>query len=128
MTSKRLLMRLWKAVENYNIDKATRTGKPNAFAYFTQITWFAFLRRIAKEKKQQEIKLKYLTETGLDQLVYEEINNDPSSRATQAFVDELRERIDVVKDVDKQISDYSKKEKKKKTRHVDSDLTEFMVD
>lgn len=117
-----------KAVENYNIDKATRTGKPNAFAYFTQITWYAFLRRIAKEKKQQEIKLKYLTETGLDQLVYEEINNDPSSRATQAFVDELRERIDVVKEIDKQISDYTKKEKKKKTKHVDSDLTEFMVD
>jgi len=117
-----------KAVENYDIDKATRTGKPNAFAYFTQITWYAFLRRIAKEKKQQEIKIKYLTETGLDQLVYEEINNDPSSRATQAFVDELRERIDIVKDVDKQVSDYSKKEKKKRTKHVDSDLTEFMID
>ena len=47
-----------KAISNYNLKAATRTGKPNAFAYFTQITWFAFLRRIAKEKKQQEIKLK----------------------------------------------------------------------
>ena len=37
-----------KAIENYNIEAATRTGKPNAFAYFTQIAWFAFLRRIAK--------------------------------------------------------------------------------
>ena len=50
-----------KAISNYNLEAATRTGKPNAFAYFTQITWFAFLRRITKEKKQQEIKLKYLT-------------------------------------------------------------------
>ena len=41
-----------KAIRNYNLDVATRTGKPNAFAYFTQITWYAFLRRIAKEKKQ----------------------------------------------------------------------------
>ena len=28
-----------KAIENYNIEAATRTGKPNAFADFTQITW-----------------------------------------------------------------------------------------
>ena len=47
-----------KAIGNYNLEAATRTGKPNAFAYFTQITWYAFLRRITKEKKQQEIKLK----------------------------------------------------------------------
>ena len=46
-----------KAIENYNIEAATRTGKPNAFAYFTQIAWFAFLRRIAKEKKQQDLSL-----------------------------------------------------------------------
>ena len=28
-----------KAIANYNLEAATRTGKPNAFAYFTQITW-----------------------------------------------------------------------------------------
>ena len=28
-----------KAIENYNLEAATRTGKPNAFAYFTQISW-----------------------------------------------------------------------------------------
>ena len=53
-----------KAIENYNLETATRTGKPNAFAYFTQISWYAFLRRIQKEKKQQDIKIKYLTESG----------------------------------------------------------------
>jgi hypothetical protein len=115
-----------KAIENYNIDKATRTGKPNAFAYFTQIAWYAFLRRIEKEKKQQDIKLKYLSESGLELMVAEEIGNDPASRQTQAFVDELRERIDLVKDHDKDIKDYSKKVKKKRTRHADSDLSEFM--
>jgi len=54
-----------KAIENYNLEAATRTGKPNAFAYFTQITWYAFLRRIAKEKKQQDIKLKYLSKADI---------------------------------------------------------------
>ena len=38
-----------KAIENYNLEKATGTGKPNAFSYFTQIAWYAFLRRIQKE-------------------------------------------------------------------------------
>src|SRR6056300_951710 len=39
-----------KAIHNYDLSTATRTGRPNAFAYFTQIAWYAFLRRIAKEK------------------------------------------------------------------------------
>ena len=30
----------------------------NPFAYFTQVIWFAFLRRIAKEKKQLYVKYK----------------------------------------------------------------------
>ena len=48
-----------KAIENYNLEAATRTGKPNAFAYFTQIIWYAFIRRIEKEKKQLYTKKKY---------------------------------------------------------------------
>lgn len=36
-----------------NYDKSISN---NAFAYITQICYFAFLRRIGKEKKQQEIK------------------------------------------------------------------------
>lgn len=116
-----------KAIENYNLEVATRTGKPNAFAYFTQIAWYAFLRRIEKEKKQQDIKLKYLTESGLELLVAEEIDNNQASRQTQAFVDELRERIDLVKHQDSAVKKYSKAEKqprKKRTRQADSDLTE----
>ena len=120
-----------KAIENYNLETATRTGKPNAFAYFTQIAWYAFLRRIEKEKKQQDIKLKYLTESGLELLVAEEIDNNQASRQTQAFVDELRERIDLVKHQDSAVKDYSKTQKqqrKKRTRQADSDLTEHFAE
>jgi len=116
-----------KAIENYNIDKATRTGKPNAFAYFTQISWYAFLRRIQKEKKQQDIKLRYLSETGLEQLVAEEFENNPAALQTQAFIDDLRERIDIVKENDQAVKSYAKKERKKRSRHVDSDLTDFLI-
>ena len=47
----------------------TRSGKPNAFAYFTQIIWFAFLRRITKEKKQQEVKQKMIANYGIEQMM-----------------------------------------------------------
>jgi hypothetical protein len=52
-----------KAVNNYKYDAPTRSGNANAFSYFTQISYFAFLRRIAKEKKQGDIK-KLLIESG----------------------------------------------------------------
>lgn len=41
------------SVNGFNPDKSS-----NPFAYFTQIAWNAFIRRISKEKKQQYIKHK----------------------------------------------------------------------
>ena len=55
------------AIMNFKLDAVTRSGNPNAFAYFTQITWYAFLRRIALEKKQQDIKEKIIDECGIDE-------------------------------------------------------------
>jgi|TARA_B110000908_G_scaffold12446_1_gene14467 DNA-directed RNA polymerase specialized sigma24 family protein len=40
-------------INNFNPEKSS-----NPFAYFTQIIWYAFLRRIAKEKKQMYIRFK----------------------------------------------------------------------
>jgi len=117
-----------KAIQNYDIDKATRTGKPNAFSYFTTIAWYAFLRRIEKEKKQQEIRLKYIAESGLENLMSEEEGNEEAIRATQAFVDELRVRIDAVKDSDVAIKEFKKSTKKRRRRRVDSDLSDFLGD
>ncbi len=115
-----------KAIENYNIEAATRTGKPNAFAYFTQITWYAFLRRIAKEKKQQDVKLKYLTNSGIENFIDNDLGDDMSQQVAGAFVDTLRHRIDKIKTADTEIKEYVKLEKKKRRRTVDSDLSEFM--
>ena len=44
----------------------------NPFAYFTQIIYFAFLRRIKGEKRQLEIKNKILEKTGFDQVFGED--------------------------------------------------------
>ena len=55
-----------KVINNFDITKKTRTGVPNAFSYFTQITYYAFLRRIAKEKRQTEIKQRVIDNNSID--------------------------------------------------------------
>jgi hypothetical protein len=96
-----------KAIENYNLEAATRTGRPNAFAYFTQISWYAFLRRIAKEKKQQEIKFKYLSQSGVEAFLLDDTDNSVAAH----FVDTLKDRIDKVKEYDTEIKVFAKKRK-----------------
>ena len=116
-----------KAIENYNLEAATRTGKPNAFAYFTQITWYAFLRRIAKEKKQQEIKFKYLTKSGIENFMVNEHGDDMTHQVAGAFIDTLRGRIEKVRNVDTEVKEFAKEEKKRKrSAKADSDLSEFL--
>ena len=113
-----------KALGNYDVDAATRGGKPNAFGYFTQISWYAFLRRIQKEKKQQDLKLKYIAESGLDEFMIDP-NEDPEvAKVVQNFVDGLRRRIDEVKDKDSKFTTYKKKTISNRRRGNDSDLTE----
>ena len=55
-----------KAIGNYDVSASTRTGRPNPFGYFTQIMYYAFLRRIAKEKRQQEIKERYISQANIE--------------------------------------------------------------
>jgi len=117
---------------NYNLEAATRSGKPNAFAYFTQITWYAFLRRIQREKRQQDIKMKYIAEAGIENFLdmsLDDGNTDYSN--VLPFVDVLRQRIDVVKSADAEFKQYAKEEKKQRKRravNVDSDLTGHFSD
>ena len=106
-----------KAIGNYNIDAATRTGKPNAFAYFTQICYFAFIRRITKEKRQNDIKWEYIDQMGVESFIeYGEIGEDIDNE-TKAYIDILKERIYAVKDNDKALNEFKKDKKPtKKTK------------
>ena len=118
-----------KAIGNYNLEAATRTDNPNGFAYFTQISWYAFLRRIAKEKKQQDIKLKYMTSSGIEEYIVSDGDAQTNS-VVGAFIDTLKDRIDKVKEKDDLFKEYVEKEKKKMKRGknitADSDLSEFL--
>ncbi len=50
------------------IDNFDPSKSKNPFAYFTQIVYYAFLRRIAKEKRQLDIKEKILEKSGYDEV------------------------------------------------------------
>jgi hypothetical protein len=100
-----------KAIMNYDVKKATRTGLPNAFAYFTQITYYAFLRRIAKEKKQQDIKEKYMDFAGAEAFMDIGDHPDPSG-----IVDRVRYKSQQIRDRDNKIKEFGKELKERKKR------------
>jgi len=60
-------------INNFDINRT------NPFAYFTQIVYYAFLRRIQKEKKQMEIKEKIIERSGYEQLFYVDDDSPNSS-------------------------------------------------
>ena len=71
-----------QALGNFDPDKSS-----NPFAYFTQIIWYAFLRRIEKEKKQLYIRHK-VTESSVihgTAVEHDEINTDGPGEA--AYID-----------------------------------------
>jgi hypothetical protein len=74
--------------ENFDPEKSK-----NPFAYFTQIIYFAFLRRIAKEKKQTYIKYKATEQFGiLDE--FEMLESDDGTTRQFEMYDNLSEFIE----------------------------------
>ena len=57
------------AVENCVVYAANfdPTKSKNPFSYFTQVCWYAFIRRISKEKKQIEICEKIISKSGYEE-------------------------------------------------------------
>jgi hypothetical protein len=83
------------------------TKSSNPFAYFTQIIYFAFLRRIAKEKKQLYVKYKATEQFGI--LDEGEMYEDENGNMKQfVLYDNISEFIQTYEDAKK-----VKKEKKK---------------
>ena len=60
-------------VDNFDPEKSK-----NPFAYFTQIIYYAFLRRIAKEKRQMDIRDKIIEKSGYDQVFHSDSDDNHS--------------------------------------------------
>jgi len=79
-------------IDNFNPEKSS-----NPFAYFTQIIYYAFLRRIQKEKKQMEIKNKILEKSGYDEVMHTDTYDGTMSgmNASQAEMGSIKENIEI---------------------------------
>ena len=67
-------------IHNFNPEKSN-----NPFAYFTQIIYYAFIRRIQKEKKQLYIKYKSMQNYEISPEYVEYMNYDEDFKTTTDF-------------------------------------------
>ena len=98
-------------LDNFNPAKSN-----NPFAYFTQIIYYAFIRRIQKEKKQTTIKHKLIMDSN-----YDDVALQPGDDAE--FKNQFREFLQKnLKMEDTQPKKVEKKVKKKRVRKSTSKL------
>tara|TARA_Y100001963_G_scaffold76361_1_gene105922 strand:+ start:10499 stop:10990 length:492 start_codon:yes stop_codon:yes gene_type:complete len=64
-------------MDNFNPEKSN-----NPFAYFTQIIYYAFVRRIQKEKKQMQVKQKMIANAGVENIM-DQLEGDDSQYRSQ---------------------------------------------
>ena len=89
------------------------------------------LRRIQKEKKQQNIKMKYIAEADLAEFVEENTEGGYGDYShSQPFVEQLRIRIDSVKEARSSLQGVCNGREEATQRravNVDSDLSDFLI-
>ena len=70
-------------LDNFNPAKSN-----NPFAYFTQIIYYAFIRRIQKEKKQSNIKYRMIEQANIDEFAV--LPGDTNNDYKNQFLEFLR--------------------------------------
>ena len=89
------------------VAKFDPSKSSNPFAYYTQIVYFAFIRRIQKEKKQQATKYKIIENLDIDNILTQE---QDSGDYPNQFIDYLKKQLDQI-DANKRIIQIPKKNK-----------------
>lgn len=103
--------------DNYNPEKYD-----NPFAYFTQIIYFAFLRRIQKEKKQLYIKHKSMENSLLLNELVEQGEHD-DDEFTPAYIDMENENMnEFIKSFEETLLKKRKKRKQGIEKFIEEDV------
>ena len=89
-------------IDNFNPEKSS-----NPFAYFTQIIYYAFIRRIQKEKKQTYVKYKSLENQELIDEIMQGPNGTPVKNNFMEFIQS---------NMDDFLSDFEENQRKKKEK------------
>jgi len=90
------------------VDKFDPSKSSNPFAYYTQIIYYAFVRRIQKEKKQQATKYRMLENVDLDQLM---LHSDGNEDYVNHIIDLMRKQVDTIDPDRKEIKPKAKAKK-----------------
>ena len=79
-------------IQNFNPDKSK-----NPFAYFTQIIYYAFLRRIQKENRQLEIKNKIVEKSGYYEVMHTDsyTGDMQGMNASSSDMGSIKENIEI---------------------------------
>jgi len=102
------------------LDNFNPTKSNNPFAYFTQIIYYAFVRRIQKEKKQVTIKNKLITESNYDDMT---LQPGEDKEFKNQFTEYLKKNMPI--EEQQKIADSNKKKPRKKKKSTSS-LDYFM--
>ena len=94
-------------IDNFNPEKSN-----NPFAYFTQIIYFAFLRRIQKEKKNLFVKFKLSEHTNLFETTVETQEHDKNNNDGR-FKDEIKVSEWTQEYMNRFIDEFEKNKRKK---------------
>ena len=94
-----------KATIKFDPDAATRSGKPNAHGYFTQIAYFAMVRTIKDHAKIQDDMISYIQNSGIENFISSD--DMESQKEVIAFINELR----------KGTSDFESEKKERSSEH-----------
>ena len=104
-------------LHNFNPEKSK-----NPFAYFTQIIYYAFLRRIQKEKRQTELKQRLVQNMMVDETMFTQDGDD--SAYSNQYLDFLQDNY-VRKDSNERELEFADEEKTTKKERKGA-LDEFM--
>jgi len=104
-------------IHNFNPEKSS-----NPFAYFTQIIYYAFIRRIQKEKKQLYIKYKSMQNYEISPEYVEYMNYDEDFKTTTDF-----KNSDFRVMVDEFVDNFEKSKKKKAAKKTEPTTLELFM-
>ena len=103
------------------MDNFDPAKSKNPFAYFTQITYYAFIRRIQKEKRQQETKMKYIKSLDLEQMLEQGADGDTHSNEYLNYMKQIIEQSDADKEAAEK-QNKGKKMPKRRPKYLDEKI------
>ena len=108
-------------IDNFDPEKSN-----NPFAYFTQIIYYAFLRRITKEKKQTYIRGKLIQDLPMDLFDTHESDGGMAGEYSNTYMEYLQANHQVDDFFERKAAE--RKEKKLAKKQEEPSLDDFMED